>query len=111
MIRCQEEMSQQVEAIQPVDDSHLVIQKFKVKTFKGNNDNDDHKVTPGVSVMIEMMTKIWYDDTYNILFRQAMCPLVTFLLKSCRDLPLLSLVVIVIIKTNTNYHDIIVQPQ
>ena len=28
--RCQEEMSQQVEAIQPVEDSRLLIQKFKV---------------------------------------------------------------------------------
>ena len=39
MIRCQEEMSQQVEAIQPVDDSRLVIQKFKVE--KGNDEDDD----------------------------------------------------------------------
>ena len=31
MIRCQEEMSQQVEAIHPDEDSSLVIQKFKVK--------------------------------------------------------------------------------
>ena len=30
VVRCQEEMSQQVEAIQPDDDTRLVIQKFKV---------------------------------------------------------------------------------
>ena len=30
LFRCQEEMSQQVEAIQPADDTRLVIQKFKV---------------------------------------------------------------------------------
>ena len=30
VFRCQEEMSQQVEAIQPDDDTRLVIQKFKV---------------------------------------------------------------------------------
>ena len=30
LFRCQEEMSQQVEAIQPDEDTRLVIQKFKV---------------------------------------------------------------------------------
>ena len=30
IIRCQEEMSKQVESIQPHEDSRLIIQKFKV---------------------------------------------------------------------------------
>ena len=48
LFRCQEEMSQQVEAIQPADDTRLVIQKFKVDEEiqwpdKGNADGEvDH---------------------------------------------------------------------
>ena len=50
VFRCQEEMSQQVEAIQPADDTRLVIQKFKVDEEiqcpdKGNGDGDfDHGI-------------------------------------------------------------------
>ena len=57
-------MSQQVEAIHPIDDSSLVIQKFKVKktTMITMMRRMMIKNTLLVMMMMTMMTKILYDD-------------------------------------------------